>query len=280
MHRAALLCAWLTTLAGGDPARAQWQKHERELQVEAARHMEPAPLVARCRAEAAPPRVMRVRFYADGEYREQGTHWQDRARGQLAELNQLLLPAFGVRLEADGFRRWDRGVGPGKVAGLLEQLAVLDPGQDVDWVVGLVAPLPVVSQVFHDLGGARSPGRHLVVRGIASLAELEELKRAFPTLSGADRDKLYNRRKSHKERAIFLHQWVHTLGIGDIQSPAGILSAGYSNRTSLFEEPQCRSIQTALAKRASPTQKTGTVADPTLPRLPPPGALGGRPPGR
>ena len=270
-------------VGGVGVAAGQWQKNEAELEAAAATHLEPAPLVARRWAAAgAEVRALRVRFYADAEYRAAGVHWQDRVRGQLAELNALLTPAFAIRLEADGFRRWDRrDRGAGDLSGLLDQLQAFDSGEDVDWVVGLVSPLPLLSQSMHELGAARTPGRHLVVRAMSSVAELDQLRHMFPHLGGAAREKLYGRRKGHKERAVFLHEWAHSLGIGHSENPTHVMSPGYSHRTSVLDETQCDRISSALAKRQRPGRAPGSVADPTLPRLPRPGALtppGARPP--
>jgi hypothetical protein len=261
------------------PALGQWHKNEQELQREAVQQLAPAPLVARRWATRPPgesPRVLRLRIYADGDYRSAGANWQDRVRGLVAELNQLLTPAFAVRFEAEAFRRWDRPPGSGALPALLDELEAMDRGDDVDWVVGLVSALPVVSQSFHDLGVARSPGRHLLVRGVSSIAELEQLRQAFPTLQNAEREALYSRRKSHKERAIFLHEWAHTLGLGHTDRGTHIMSPGYSSRTSLLDEGECERIASALARRPPPAKNAASAPDPTLPRLPRPGAGGGR----
>jgi hypothetical protein len=273
-----LLALGAALLGAAAPALGQWQKNEQELQREAALQLAPAPLVARRWATlpaGTSPRVLRLRFYADGDYRSAGPNWQDRVRGLVAELNQLLTPAFGVRFEAEAFRRWDRRPGAGALPALLDELEAMDRGDDVDWVVGLVSALPMVSQSFHDLGVARVPGRHLLVRGASSIAELEQLRQAFPTLQQAERELLYSRRKSHKERAIFLHEWAHTLALGHTDRGTHIMSPGYSSRTSLLDEKECERIASALGKRPSPARNAGSVADPTLPRLPRPGAPGG-----
>jgi hypothetical protein len=196
----------------------------------------------------------------------------------VAELNDLLTPAFAVRFEAEAFRRWDRRPGAGALPALLDELEAMDRGEDVDWVVGLVSALPVVSQSFHDLGVARVPGRHLLVRGVSSLAEMEQLRQSFPTLDAKQREQLYGRRRSHKERATFLHHWAHTLGLTHTDRGTHIMGPGYSNRTGLLDEQESQRLATALEKRPSPPKSAGSVADPTLPRLPRPGAPAGPPP--
>jgi len=59
---------------------------------------------------------------------------------------------------------------------MLVELARLDPGLDVDWVVGLVSPLPLVSMSFHDLGWAEVPGRHFVLRGMSSIPGISSVR--------------------------------------------------------------------------------------------------------
>ena len=72
---------------------------------------------------------------------------------------------------------------------------------------------------FHDLGCARVLGRHFVLRGMTSIAELQDFNRLFPKLDNDEREALYGRRKTHKELSIFLHEWAHTLGALHVQDP-------------------------------------------------------------
>src|SRR4051812_18070309 len=207
--------SWVVLAIGvaAGPAAAQWQKNEYQLQREAAAHYEPAPLSIPARGNGGATTPLRIRFYADADFRSGGgLKWQERLRVQLAELNAVVGPAFGVRFEAEGFRRWPRSGPSGALAPMLIELERLDPGQDVDWVVGLVSPLPLVSMSFHDLGWAAVPGRHFVLRGMSSIAELDDFNRAFQSLERSTREGLYVRRKNHKETVVFLHEWAHTLG--------------------------------------------------------------------
>src|SRR5687768_3794576 len=49
--------------------------------------------------------TVKIRFYADPDYRAGLFRWADRVKAQLSHLNQFLEPGFGVRLEAESFRR-------------------------------------------------------------------------------------------------------------------------------------------------------------------------------
>jgi hypothetical protein len=242
-----------TVLLVAAPARAQWwQKNEYQLQKDAAERYVPAPLRADWKAQGA-VRVLRLRFWADADYRAGGANWQDRVRAQLEHLNAVLEPAFAVRLSAESFHRWDRASGGGALAAMLDELARKDPGDDVDWVVGFVSPLPLVAMSFHDLGMAKVLGRHFVLRGMSSYAEMQQLQEVFRALDQGQRDKLYGARKAHKELSVFLHEWAHTLGAMHVEQPTRIMSPGYTHRTTNFDEHDSALIATALRVRAAGT---------------------------
>jgi tetratricopeptide (TPR) repeat protein len=230
-------------------ASAQWQKNEYQLQKEHMAQFEPAPLLGPRRDNAGAPALVRIRFYADEGYRSGGARWADRMKSQLAEMNRVVGPVFGLRFEGESFRRWDRQGGSGPLVPVLEELERLDPGRDVDWVVGLCSPLPTLSMSFHDLGMARTLGKHFVLRGMSSLVEMQDFERIFTALDQADREKLYVRRKSHKEISVFLHEWAHTLGAPHVEDPTRIMSPGYSPRTSTFTVDDAQLIGASLVGR-------------------------------
>jgi tetratricopeptide (TPR) repeat protein len=240
-----VMAALLRPAAPG--ARAQWQKNQYQMEKEAAQKYLPAPLVAPGRQGGALTPV-RIRFYADEDYRA-GARWQDRMRGQLADLNQVVGPSFGVRFEAESFRRWTRKSGAGSLDPMIAELQQLDRGQDVDWVVGLVSSLPLVSMSFHELGKAHVLGRHFVLRAMASVAEMQAFNDAFRALEQEDRDKIYNIRQKHKELAVFLHEWAHTLGAFHVEDPTRIMGPGYSQRTSSFSVADAGLIASGLEAR-------------------------------
>jgi tetratricopeptide (TPR) repeat protein len=249
-HRGAFLVLLGGLLLAARPAGAQWHKNQYQLQKEAAERYEPAPLAIQRRASSGAPVRLRVRFYTDREYRSSGgPQWQERVRVQLSQLNRLLEPAFGVRLEADSFRRWDRKGPNGALAPMLEELERLDPATDVDWVVGLVAPLPLISNSFHDLGWARVLSRHFVLRSMSSIPELDEFNRMFRALDRQQREALYTRRKEHRELAVFLHEWAHTLGAFHLEDPRRIMAAALSNESSAIGASEADLIAAGLSAR-------------------------------
>jgi tetratricopeptide (TPR) repeat protein len=241
--------AALAVLLGGGWARAQFQENEYQLQKHAAQALEPAPLRAPKRQGGGELASLRLRFFADAEYRATGLRWQEKIKLQLAALNQVVGPAFGVRFEAESFRRWDRKASSARLGEMLEELERLDPGRDVDWVVGLVAPLPLVTSSLHDLGLARVPGRHFLLRGMASIEELRVFSRRLDRLAPADREALYSRRKAHKEMVLFLHEWAHTLGALHATERTRIMCPTYSHETSQFAPVDAALIAAGLQAR-------------------------------
>ena len=243
----AAFCA--TAVIASAPAGAQWQKNEYQLQKEHMAQFEPAPLLGPKRYDPSKPAVIRLRFYADDAYRAGGARWADRIKGQLKEMNRVVGPAFGVEFQGESYKRWSRQPGSPGLTAMLEELERLDPGNDVDWVVGLCAPLPMVTMSFHELGMARILGRHFVLRGMSSVAEMQEFERIFRVLEQQDREKLYGRRKAHKEMSVFLHEWAHTLGLPHVEDDQRIMSPGYSQRTSFFSVADGELLTAALTSR-------------------------------
>lgn len=194
--------------------------------------LEPEPLRPPA-AAGAPARVtaVRIRFYADEDYRSGLFRWAERVRAQLSEINRFTEPAFGVRLEAESFRRWHAETHKWGIDRILAELATHDPGQEVDWVVGLVAALPLASSSLHELGMAQQLGRHFVLRAMASIEEAQSLG-ALDRLEPREREDLYDRRKRHKEIALFLHEWMHTLGAIHETEADSLMHPSYSNRMS------------------------------------------------
>jgi len=254
----AALYAALTLVAGVAVAADNPFAPEANDQRRAAQSMEPAAL--------RPPGLgtgrlvtLRIRFHADGDYRAGLFRWADRVRAQLSQLNQFLEPGFGVRLEPESFRRWHRAAGIGDVQSVLAELEAHDAGQGVDWVVGYVTPLQLVTSSIHALGAARPLGKHFVMRGMASPEEAAALGRNFDQLEVGEREGLYGRRKWHKETAIFLHELLHTLGVPHSGNPRRLMHPSYSNQMSDLSSEDAELA--ALALRARLAAQGGPKVD-------------------
>jgi tetratricopeptide (TPR) repeat protein len=201
--------------------------------------------------------VLRIRFYADEDYRAGLFRWADRTKGQLEYLNKVLEPALGVRLEAESFRRWHRESGNIDIYQMLGELEKLDAGLGVDLVVGFVTPLPLVSTSMHEIGAARMLGHHFILRGMASAEEAVALKK-LDLLDPAEREQVYSKRKWHKETAVFLHEWLHTLGAIHSSNPERITNPSYSNKMSNLAVVDTELAAIALRARLDERQ-SGTL---------------------
>jgi predicted Zn-dependent protease len=251
--------SWAAALAAlAVAAGAAGAEQEAESQRRAAAELAPAPLVLPAPAE---PRrsitEVKIRFYADDDYRAGLFRWADRTRTQLNFLNRVVEPAFGIRFEAESFRRWHRESGSSDIHKMVAELEKLDAGPGVDWVVAFVSALPLVSAAMHEVGAAEVLGRHFVLRGMGSAEEARSLGQAFDRLSPAEREQIYGERKWHKECAIFLHEWLHTLGALHSNDPQRITHSSYSNKMSnlaiVDAELAAVALQARLAGRASET---------------------------
>src|SRR5947199_342512 len=86
--------AALVVLGASGPARAQWQKNEYQLDKARLARFEPVPLVVQRRSNREPQAILRIRFYADDDFRTGSGAWQDQLRAQLLDLNRITEPAF------------------------------------------------------------------------------------------------------------------------------------------------------------------------------------------
>ncbi len=176
---------------------------------------------------SGPPRPIRLRVYADRDYRELVMRWQSRARAQIERINAIAEPVFNVHFEIESLRPWDKshfGVDLGKVS---DELVALDPAREVDWVMALVTPLKGVATDLHAIGTAQLLGRHLVLRGMDDEQEMLAIDREFQLLPVEERRRLYGDRKGHKEIVVFLHEWGHTMGLLHHEDRTVVMNPAY-----------------------------------------------------
>ncbi len=184
--------------------------------------------------EALPKRTYRVRAYADGSYRAQAVvRWEERARKQLARASEVTSRRFNVTFQLVDSRPWNATPPPAEPLGaVLEKLEALDPGQDVDLVIGYTGSLPSFTGAVDQLGAARALGRHLVLRGMESPEEERAIRESLQDIPEHEREALSLQRRAHKEISVFLHQWGHTLGAP--HTPVGLMNETYSRKASFF----------------------------------------------
>jgi tetratricopeptide (TPR) repeat protein len=200
------------------------------------------------------PRPIRLRIYADQDYRGLMMRWQPKVRVQIDRLNAVVGPVFGVRFEIESFRDWDRSHVGQPFEPILKDLEALDPAREVDWVLGLTTPMRGVATSIHQIGGARLLGRHLLLRGMDDEEEFRALEDAFKLLSPDERQRLYAERKAHKEVVVFLHEWGHSVGLLHDDDHALIMNPSYDERQRTFsdfdKEVLALVIERRLARRS------------------------------
>jgi len=220
-----------------------------------AESLRPAEVKPAASPPEGPLRKLRVRAYADADYQQQTPRWNAHIEEQISRASSVLEGQFGVRLEVQSVRRWTRSGSGGRLRDALAELQALDPGNGADWVVGFVSSLGAFTASQEELGVACAFCRHLVVRGMFSAAESDAIDQALPLLPAAERASLARERRVHKEVAVFLHEWGHTLGAFHERSPQFLLSPIYETSQSSFSEGSARIIGRGLDYRDAPDSR-------------------------
>lgn len=199
--------------------------------------------------DAQTTRVFRVRAYADRAYQAQTLRWRERIRDQVNRANRVIEAQFGSRLELVDVRDWQRTDRVGELRAAIKEIAVLDPATDVDWVVGFVSSLAMFTDSHEQLGMAYVFGRHLVLRGMDSLAEADAARIALDKLSANEREELLQKRRVHKETSVLLHEWAHTLGAFHERAPEWIMSPLYDKSQAGFSHESAELVTLGLRSR-------------------------------
>jgi tetratricopeptide (TPR) repeat protein len=224
-----------------------------DMQRDYARTLRPADIEAPPDATAAAPapavRTFRVRLYADAGYQRQTLRWREKLVAQLERANRVLEPLFGVRLSAESVRAWESGEGSGNLATALASLAAVDPGGDVDWVFGFVPASESIAVADPLLGMAFQFGRHVVLRAMHSREERNAMEASLDHLSVAERDAVVHERMLHRETAVLLHEWAHTLGAFHERAPEWLMSPRYGTRESRFSAESTALVRLGLRHR-------------------------------
>ncbi|MFY2561032.1 hypothetical protein ACN469_25750 [Corallococcus terminator] len=213
---------------------------------EHARTLAPAKLESSSQASAGPVRKLRVRVYADADYREQVLRWRSSVVSQLQRASAVVRGPLGVVFELESTREWaHRGV-EGELEGSLAALELEDPGEDVDLVVGFVSTLKFFSSAHHELGMARMFGRHCVLREMGNPEEVRAIMEALIHLPQNERQTLYQERKAHKETSVFLHEWAHTLGAFHVRNSHWMMYPRYAPNQAAFGSQTLALLATSL----------------------------------
>jgi len=208
-------------------------------------------------------RTVKLRVWADDEFRAQNVRWQQTFGEWLDHANEIVASQFGVRFEAE-YKSWNYRPTPGDtLETTLAALQALDPGTDVFGVVGLTSSLRLVEGNFEHLGVGSLPGKHMMLRGFQDHGEREAFDKMFKDLGENQRDSLYRARKRHKTVALFLHELGHNLGAPHRPQTDTLMAPIYSVKASTFDEARRETIQLTLDRRlgratkAKPVPKSG-----------------------
>jgi tetratricopeptide (TPR) repeat protein len=196
-------------------------------------------------------RTIRLRIYADRDYRSVVLHWQAKARAQIGRVNGVVEPVFGVRFEIESLREWDRSHFGVPLETIADELTAADPAREVDWVLGLVTPLRGVATSIHQIGVAGLCTRHFVLRGMDDEQEILAFERELRLISVEERQRLYAVRKAHKEVVIFLHEWGHTMGLLHNEDRTIVMNPLYDPKQRLFSDFEQRVVTAVLEQRLS-----------------------------
>ena len=219
-----------------------------------AESLKPAEVAPAPVPRAGALRVFRVRAYADSEYQAQTPRWNQHVAGQIERASAVLEAQFGVRLELESARPWNRAGPSAHLDKVLEQLVALDNGDGVDWVIGFVAALDVFSAAQDQLGIAGLFGKSLVLRGMVSAAEMDAINASLNLLSATDREQLSRDRRLHKETTILLHEWAHTLGAIHDRSLT-LMAPVYDQAQAAFSDSSARIVGLGLEFRSAPASR-------------------------
>jgi hypothetical protein len=195
------------------------------------------------------PRALRVRFYADTDYRAGVLQWQTKTSQLVARVNRVTLALFNVQFEIESVREWNRSHSGVPFASLLTELEALDDARDVDLVIGLATPFRGLATSVHQLAFADLSSRHFVMRAMDDEQEGRELARVFGMLSPTEREQLYDDRKAHKELVVFLHEWAHTLGALHVEDEGLIMNPACDPQQAAFTDFEKRLMGIVLDKR-------------------------------
>ncbi len=191
-----------------------------------------------------------VRAWADADYRAVSVDWRAALLVRIDRANALLR-GYGVELQVTSINDWDRRSST-SLAADLEALEAHDRGAGADLIVGLISASPVLTTSVHHLGYARVLGKHCVLRGMDDAVERDAILQSYSVVSREKLEGIYRERKQHKETAVLLHEWGHTLGAVHSDSSDDYMHTTYSTRQIGFSFDNAEIVRASLAASDRP----------------------------
>lgn len=203
-----------------------------------------------------PLRQIRVRVHADTACAS-GVSPKSRFTTFFKQVNAFVGPGFNVQFALLEVRRWNSKLTAAQLDDMLHELVSLDPGDDVDLVVGCASPLQIETSSVHEAGRAHVLGKHLVLRPLANTEEERSFREAFFTLDQEEWQAVLAARAAHKAVVFFVHEWAHTLGGQHEREPTWLLHPHWTAKQGAFSYINTRVMEIALRHRLQ------TAYDPT-----------------
>jgi tetratricopeptide (TPR) repeat protein len=191
------------------------------------------------------PRTAKLRVWADAGVRAQ-PRWRELLLEQIDSASQFWTPLLGVRLEVVAVRDWDRQAAPAQA---LAELASLDDGEGVAWVLGYTGPDGTASIAMSELGGAALFGKHVVVRDWSPVPETRKLTSQLERLTAEERAEVLAAHRRHKQTVVLLHYLQQSAGAIAEVDEAWIGSRGYSSSLRTVSERGRELLSISLKSR-------------------------------
>jgi hypothetical protein len=200
-----------------------------------------------------------VLFLVAADYRQQHPNYRESLRDLVDSANGMIAPAFGVRLDVTGVRDWSPKCDTAHLQACLQELESSESGHGEHWVIGVLGSIPRYTASFEELGMAKVPGRHFILRDVSDIAERAAIDRAFASFTPGRRDEIYHKRTQHKRLAVFLHEWGHTLGGLHTSHTSHLLHARYDDRMESYGSANDTLIAAGLEDRFAGSETYGRL---------------------
>jgi len=231
---------------------SRWGEVKRA-QTNNAAHMMPATLEGE--DQSTPPasaQSQRVRVYVTPAFTTQVLDHERQLGEMFDAASKVLAPALGIRLSVDSIVRWSDAGSEDDLHDVLASLHAKEHGDGADWVVACVGSIPKLSDSFHDVGIADTPGKMLVLRAPGTVSETRAIATNFDELDEDARIRLSEARKHHRAVSVLLHEVGHTLGAIHEVDAQSLMNPRYDAKMTGYSDDALSLMRVVLAHRAAP----------------------------